>query len=351
MSILIGRTANQVRSLPSLQASVENDVIAVVIPCYLVSRHVCDVIARIGSEVDAIYCIDDACPEGSGDLVESQVTDPRVRVLRLAQNQGVGGAVMTGYRQALADGATVIVKVDGDGQMDPALIPLLVAPILRGDADYVKGNRFFDLRHIRRMPALRRIGNLGLSFMAKASTGYWDIFDPTNGYTAIHADVAALLPYESISRRYFFETDMLFRLNTLRAVVLDVPMDARYGDENSNLRISRIAGEFFVKHCRNLGKRIAYNYFLRDLSIASLELLVGAGLTTFALIFGGWHWSVSSSTGTAATVGTVMIPALALLLGLQLILAFLGYDIASVPRRALHPRLHRLPRRLPDDVA
>jgi len=322
--------------------------VAVAIPCYRVAGHILDVLAAIGPEVDDIYCIDDACPDGSGDLVERQVADPRVRVLRHAQNQGVGGAVLTGYLQALADGATVIVKVDGDGQMDPALIPLLVAPILRGDADYVKGNRFFDLRHIRRMPKLRRIGNLGLSFMAKASTGYWDIFDPTNGYTAIHADVAALLPFDNISRRYFFETDMLFRLNTLRAVVLDVPMDARYGDENSNLNISRIAGEFLVKHCRNLGKRIAYNYFLRDLSIASLELLVGAGLTIFALLFGGWHWYVSSSTSTAATVGTVMIPALALLFGLQLILAFLGYDIASVPRRALHPRLQGQLRKLLD---
>ena len=122
----------------------------------------------------------------------------------------------------MSAGADVIVKIDGDGQMDPSLVPRFVAPILRGDADYAKGNRFFDLRHIRRMPPLRRIGNLGLSFMAKASTGYWDVFDPTNGYTAIHARVASMLPYERISRRYFFETDLLFRLNTLRAAVIDV---------------------------------------------------------------------------------------------------------------------------------
>ena len=313
--------------------------IVVVIPCYRVTNHVCDVIASIGDEVSAIYCIDDACPDGSGDLIEREVRDSRVRVLRHAHNQGVGGAVLTGYRQAIADGARIIVKVDGDGQMDAALIPVFVAPILRGDADYVKGNRFFDLRHIRRMPPLRRVGNLGLSFMAKASTGYWDLFDPTNGYTAIHADVASLLPFDSLSRRYFFETDMLFRLNTLRAAVIDLPMDAVYGDETSNLKVSRVAGEFFGKHCRNLGKRIAYNYFLRDLSIASLELLIGTGLVLFGTLFGGWHWYLSSSTGTPASVGTVMIPTLALLLGLQLVLAFLGYDIANVPRLALHPRL------------
>ena len=313
--------------------------IAVVIPAYRVAKHVLEVITAIGPECDRVYVIDDACPEHSGDLVEAQCKDPRVQVIRNAINLGVGGAVMAGYRQAIADGMSVIIKIDGDGQMDAALVPVMVGPILHGDADYTKGNRFFDLRYIRRMPLARRLGNLALSFMSKASTGYWDVFDPTNGYTAIHADVAALLPLDSISRRYFFETDMLFRLNTLRAVVLDIPMDARYGDEHSSLRITHIAGEFFAKHCRNLFKRIIYNYYLRDLSIASVELLIGSGLLSFGVLFGGWHWYLSSSTGAAASVGTVMIPALAVLLGLQLLLAFLGYDIASTPRRALHPRI------------
>jgi len=195
--------------------------IAVVVPSYKVTRHIFEVVAAIGPEVDAIYCVDDACPDGSGDFIERELSDPRVRVLRHVRNLGVGGAVMTGYRQAVADGARVIVKIDGDGQMDPSLLPAFVMPILRGHADYAKGNRFWDLRQINQMPLLRRLGNLGLSFMAKASTGYWNVFDPTNGYTAIHADIAAHLPLDSISQRYFFETDMLFRLNTLRAVVVD----------------------------------------------------------------------------------------------------------------------------------
>jgi len=218
--------------------------IAVVIPSYRVVHHILEVVNAFGPEVDVIYCVDDACPEGSGDFIACNASDPRIRVLRHAQNLGVGGAVMTGYRQAIADGARVIVKVDGDGQMNPTLIPAFVTPILRGIADYTKGNRFWDLRQIKQMPFMRRIGNLGLSFLAKASTGYWNVFDPTNGYTAIHADIAARLPLDSISKRYFFETDMLFRLNTLRAVVLDVPMDARYGDETSSLKASRVLVEF-----------------------------------------------------------------------------------------------------------
>jgi glycosyltransferase involved in cell wall biosynthesis len=318
--------------------------IAVVIPSYKVIQHILDVVGAIGPEVDVIYCVDDACPEGSGDFIACNVSDPRVRVLRHTQNLGVGGAVMTGYRQAVIDGARVIVKIDGDGQMDPALLPAFVTPILRGMADYTKGNRFWDLRQIKQMPLMRRIGNLGLSFMAKASTGYWNIFDPTNGYTAIHADIAARLPLDAISQRYFFETDMLFRLNTLRAVVLDVPMDARYGDEGSNLKESGALIEFSFKHLRNLCKRVFYNYFLRDLPVASIELVLAVGLLAFGVTFGTWRWWLSSHTGHTASIGTVMIPSLALVFGMQLALAFLNYDVASIPRRALHPRLnHRLP--------
>ncbi|MDZ4348362.1 MAG: glycosyltransferase family 2 protein [Xanthomonadaceae bacterium] len=315
----------------------QSHAIAVVLPCFRVTRHILSVIDSMPAQVGIIYCVDDACPDGSGSFIEANATDPRVRVLRHGENQGVGGAVMTGYRQAIADGAQVIVKIDGDGQMDPALLPAFVAPILRGDADYTKGNRFWDLTAIGRMPLLRRVGNLALSFLAKLSTGYWNLFDPTNGYTAIHADIAARLPLDSISRRYFFETDMLFRLNTLRAVVVDVPMDARYGDEVSNLKVSRIFGEFAFKHVRNTFKRIAYNYYLRDLSIASLELIAALGLLTFALLFGGWHWWQSAQSGVPAAVGTIMIATVAVVSGLQFLLAFLNFDIANLPRRAMHP--------------
>lgn len=313
--------------------------IAAVIPCYKVVDHVLDVIAGVGPEVAVIYCVDDACPDGSGGFIESHCQDGRVRILRHSVNLGVGGAVMTGYSQALMDGMDIMVKLDGDGQMDPRLIPVFAAPILRGEADYTKGNRFFDLRNISRMPPSRRAGNLGLSFFAKASTGYWNIFDPNNGYTAVHARVAALLPVESISKRFFFETDMLFRLNALRAVVVDIPMDARYGNEVSNLKISSIFGEFFLKHCRNLGKRILYNYFLRDLSIASIELLAGTLLLIAGGLIGGAVWYGSVASGVVASVGTVMIPTISIMLGFQLVLAFLAYDISSVPRHPLHPRL------------
>jgi dolichol-phosphate mannosyltransferase len=312
--------------------------IAVVIPCYKVTRHVLDVIAAIGPECTRIYAVDDACPEHSGNHIENNCRDPRVSVLRHDKNQGVGGAMITGYQMALVDGMEIVVKIDGDGQMDPALLLDFVAPILVGEADYTKGNRFFDLEEIRVMPKVRLIGNAMLSFMTKLSSGYWDIFDPANGYTAIHASVLRRLPLAKISKSYFFETDMLFRLNTVRAVVVDVPMHAKYADEVSNLKISRIATEFLCKHVRNFCKRIFYNYYLRDMSLASLELPLGVGMLLFGSVFGGYHWIASARSGIAAPFGTVMLASITVLMGLQFVLAFIAHDISSTPRRVLHRR-------------
>jgi len=319
-----------------LTNSLQKARVAVVIPSYKVTDHVVDVISNIPTTVWRIYVVDDACPENSGKFVEEHVDDDRVRVTYNEKNMGVGGAVMAGYRAAIDDGAEILVKVDGDGQMDPTLIPYFVEPILSGEADYTKGNRFYDLEEIRSMPPVRLFGNAMLSLMTKLSSGYWNLFDPTNGFTAIHADIVRRLPFLKISRRYFFETDMLFRLNTLRAVVVDIPMDAKYGEEVSNLKISKILGEFIYKHTRNFLKRVFYNYYLRDLSLASVELPAGLGMMVFGVFFGGYHWIDSVVKGVATPAGTVMLAAMPLLMGLQLVLAFIGYDISTVPRRPIH---------------
>ena len=315
--------------------------VAVVIPSFRVKQQILEVIDGIPVAITRIYVIDDACPEQSGDWVKVNRHDARIVILRNATNLGVGGAVMAGYARALEDGMDVIVKMDGDGQMDAAALPQLVGPILRGEADYTKGNRFYELDQIGRMPFARILGNAALSFMTKISSGYWDLFDPTNGYTAIHARVVEKLPMEKISRRYFFETDMLFRLNILRAVVADVPMEARYGAEISNLDIWRVLLDFSFKHMRNTCKRIFYNYFLRDLALASIELVMGTLLLLAGSVLGAWFWYQSSSTGITASAGSVMLVALQVIVGLQLLLGFLAYDIAAVPRRTLYRLLAR----------
>ncbi len=309
--------------------------VAVVIPCYKVKRHVLKVLAAIGPEVDAIFVVDDCCPEGSGLYVRNECRDERVQVLFNEKNQGVGGATLAGYGEALKQGAEIIVKIDGDGQMDPTLIPDFVRPIEEGCADYAKGNRFYSIEGLQQMPVIRLIGNSVLSFMSKLSSGYWNVFDPTNGYTAISRCVAARLPFDKIARRYFFESDILLRLNVLRAVVLDIPMAARYGDEVSNLRISGIIPEFIIKYTMNGLKRLFYNYYLRDFSVASIEILLGVCALLFGVVFGARMWYVSIATGVTASSGTVMLAALPTLVGIQLILAFLSYDVGSVPKYAL----------------
>lgn len=310
--------------------------VAVIVPCYRVRPHILALLARIGPEVDWIIVVDDACPEHSGRHVRENCSDCRVTILRNEKNEGVGGAVLRGYAHALQLGAEIIVKLDGDGQMDPRLIKYLIWPIADGRADYAKGNRFFNVEGLRSMPKIRLLGNALLSFFSKISSGYWTIFDPTNGYTAISAQTLALLPMAKISHRYFFESDMLFQLGMVRASVVDVPMRAVYANEESSLMISRVIWQFLCKHFANAFRRIAHNYFLRDFSLGSIELVAGVCFVLFGVIFGAYHWVESIQTGVTATTGTVMLAALPVILGVQLLLSFLAFDIGSTPNLPIH---------------
>lgn len=318
--------------------------VAVVIPCYRVGDGLAGLLQRIGPEVDLIVVVDDACPDDSAARALADQPEPRTLLVRHASNQGVGGATASGYRAALAAGAEVVVKLDGDGQMDPALIPALIEPILSGRADYTKGNRFHRLSYLRGMPRIRLAGNAALSFMAKASSGYWQLFDPTNGFTAIHAAVLAEIELDRMARRYFFESDLLYHLNQLRAVVVELPMSARYADEHSSLSPLRVAPGFAWGHLRNLTRRIGYSYFVRGFSLATVELMLALPLILFGLGFGIEHWIHSVRSGEAASAGTVMLSALPILLGSQLLLSWLNFDVASEPRTPLHPMLTRVPR-------
>jgi hypothetical protein len=307
--------------------------VAVIIPSYCVKKHILDVVNSIPDTITNIYIIDDKCPENTGNYVFQHCQDTRIKVIFNEFNLGVGGAVMSGYHEAIKDEMDILVKLDGDGQMNPELIHHFITPIINGAADYTKGNRFYDLTYVLRMPKIRLIGNLCLSFMNKLSSGYWTTFDPTNGYTAIHSKIAKKLPFDKISNRYFFETDILFRLNILRANVLDIPMDAVYGDEKSNLKVSKILFEFFLKHSRNFIKRIIYNYFLRDFSLASLELVSGLLFTIWGFSFGLYSWIKYASANTPTPTGTIMLSVLPLLIGIQLLLNFFSYDINNIPKQ------------------
>lgn len=310
--------------------------IAVVVPCYREKAHILDVLSGIGPEVSSIYVIDDKCPDGTGDYVEAINKDPRVKICRHEKNQGVGGATLTGYKAALDDGCDVIVKLDGDGQMDPSLIPNLVMPIRRHEADYTKGNRLHRRGAVSGMPFVRLMGNMGLTLMSKLSSGYWDIMDPTNGFTAIHANVARQLPLDDIAKGFFFESDMLFRLAGLNAVVRDVPMRARYGEEVSHLVVHRVFWTFLVGHLRNTWRRIVDTYFVREVGIASFELILGAILLPAGGLYGAFHWWRSIATGIPATAGTAILSAMPIIVGVQLLLAFIGHDTRRQPTKPIH---------------
>jgi glycosyltransferase involved in cell wall biosynthesis len=310
--------------------------IAAVIPAYRVERDIEFVLGGIPPYIKYIIVVDDASPDSSADLVTAAAKkDKRITLIKHTQNQGVGGAMISGFRKALELGAQIIIKLDGDGQMDTTHIPALITPLIQGKADYVKGNRFRDFQSLQKMPLIRRIGNLGLSFLTKAATGYWNIFDPTNGFFAIRAEILAQLALDKIDRRYFFETSMLANLYLLGALVMDVPIPAQYGNEISNLSIRRTIFEFPFKLFVTFLRRIVIRYYIYDFSMMSLYLMIGVPLLLFGGIFGGVKWIQYASQNIPAPTGTVMLPTLSVILGIQILLSAIEIDMNSTPHKTL----------------
>lgn len=314
--------------------------LAVVIPAYRTEKEILAVLQGIPAFIRHIIVVDDASPDSSADLVTAAAKkNRRILLVRHTKNQGVGGAMVTGFKKALELGAEIVIKLDGDGQMDPQYIPALITPLITGEADYAKGNRFRDFDALRQMPIVRRIGNLGLSFLTKAATGYWNIFDPTNGYFAIRAEMLAQLSLDRIDKGYYFETSMLSRLYLRDAFVQDVTIPARYRNEVSSLSIRRVLFEFPYKLTRTLIKRIILKYFIFDFSMMSIYLLTGIPLLLFGLIFGITKWIQYAELGIAAPTGTVILPTLSVILAIQILLSAIEIDLNAAPRKAISKAL------------
>lgn len=325
--------------LPSL-SSLKKYNLAVVIPCYRVEREINSVIASLPRYIRHIIVVDDASPDATAEIVrQAAKKDKRITLLRHEQNQGVGGAMVTGFRKALELDAQIVVKIDGDGQMDAEYLPGLLLPLVSGEADYTKGNRFRDFQALQKMPLIRRVGNMALGFLSKAATGYWNLFDPTNGYVAIRDVVLTQLPLEKIDRSYYFETSMLAHLYLLGAMVRDVPMPARYGGERSNLSVRRTLFEFPFKLMKTFFKRLVLKNLIYDFSMASIYLLAGIPLLLFGLIFGVIKWVDYAARNVPAPTGTVMLPTLSVLLGIQFMIAAIEIDLRSTPKTPLSPPL------------
>jgi dolichol-phosphate mannosyltransferase len=308
--------------------------IAVVIPAFCEEGRVGNVIRELPGWVDHIVAVDDKSGDDTFGVIQ-RVGDPRVRALRHEENQGVGGATITGFNQACELGADIIVKMDGDGQMDPGGLPAMIEPIRLREADFTKGNRFLHTRQLVQMPFVRRVGNVGLSFLAKAASGYWSNFDPTNGYFAMHATIWKMLHHEQLGRRFFFENSLLLELGLARVVVRDVYMPARYGDKISHLSERQALLEFPWLLLRGFLRRVLLQYFIRDFSAVSLFLLSGIFAAAFGLAWGLYYWWHYAHLQLPTPTGTVMIAVLPLVIGLQLLLQALVMDIQNVPRELI----------------
>lgn len=306
--------------------------IAVVIPCYKVSKHLKDVLLSIPEFVDDIIVIDDACPENSGTIARNQEKS-NIHVIEHEHNLGVGGAVISGYRKACSLESDIIVKLDGDGQMNPDYLEKLIQPILDSKADYTKGNRFHDFEALKTMPKTRLFGNSTLSFIIKAASGYWNMMDPTNGFCAISRKALQSIDLDKIEQRYFFETDLLIHLNLANKVVQDVAIPAIYKDEKSNLSIRKTLFSFPFKIWKRFMKRIFFKYYIYNFNMASIYIFIGIPMLLFGFTFGVYRWTIGIMENTENNAGTIMLVALPIILGVQFLLQAIHIDIQSVPKK------------------
>lgn len=306
----------------------EEQKIAVAIPCYKVEQHLERVVQGLPAFVDIIILVDDCSPDRTGALVDRlAVSDSRIVALHHTENRGVGGAMKTAFAKAVEMGADVVVKLDGDGQMDASYIASLVEGLR--EADFAKGNRLFDRQMLRRMPMVRRIGNMGIGFMVKAASGYWNVSDPVNGFFAIRTATLSQMDMQRVADRYFFESSMLIEMHYAGARVSEVPMPAIYADETSNLSIGKTLFSFPPKLIAAWIRRLHLSYFVYDFNICSLYLLVGLPSFLFGLVFGLVNWIHYASLGSPSPTGTIMVAVLTFVLGFQMLLAAAQYDITT----------------------
>lgn len=287
------------------------------------------VIATMPDFVDDIVIVDDCSPDNTSAVV-SMSNDSRVTLIRHEVNQGVGGAIITGHRTAMNLGADVNVIMAGDAQMDPAYLPELLEPVTAQGYGFAKANRFFSPESFEGMPRYRVFGNIVLSFMTKLASGYWHLFDPQNGYTAIRTEVLKRLPLSNVSRRYSFENDLLIHLNILQVPAVDVPIPAVYGEEVSSIRLSKVVPELMSLLTKGFWRRIWYRYVLWSFSPIALLLVLGILTFGFGLIVAVWV-SFQVLASVVATAATVMLAALPLMIGTQLLVSALQLDIQASP--------------------
>lgn len=298
-----------------------------VVPAFRVSESIIQVVDGCLRHSDLVIVVDDACPESSGGFAKAHFkSNSAVLVLENAHNLGVGGAVKRGMKEGFDRGFDVGVKVDGDGQIEPSLIPSLLEVMDQGNYDCVKGNRFSRPEDFEQMPAIRLLGNLGLSVLSKLSSGYWRLNDPTNGFIALSSKTYSKLRMEKIANDYFFESDLLFRLGLINARIGELGMTAVYGEEKSSLRPLRSIPRFLLGNLKNGLKRLVYDYFIKEWNQGTISLLAGSFLSTYGLVQALSISIESTGRSTPTPAGTLFVAAVPIIVGIQLLLNFSFYD-------------------------
>lgn len=302
----------------------EDQRIGIIVPAHNEERHILKVIMGLPDFVDRIYIIDDASSDRTAAIVTEQaVTDPRIRLWRRRRNRGLGASLVAGYRLATLEGMDIAVTMDGDGQMDPVHIPALLAPIISGKAAYSKGNRLADERHL--MPLFRRIGNSLLTLLTKVSSGYWDLIDPQNGYTAADRAAMAIILKGPIWSRYGACNDVLINLNAARFRVASVVMPPIYRDERSGIRIPTYIPMLSWILAKGFFRRLTRKYGGLNLHPILLFFVGGGILALTGLGFGIMSIIEKATTGSVST-GNVILTALCIISAVQLLGHAFLYD-------------------------
>jgi glycosyltransferase involved in cell wall biosynthesis len=327
--------------------------VAAVVPAHNEAEHIGRVIATMPDIVDEIVVVDDLSTDSTAALAQA-TGDARVTVIRHEHNLGVGGAILTGHRTAMKLGADVNVVMAGDGQMNPEFLPSLLDPVVEDGYGFAKANRFFSMDSFAGMPRHRIMGNLALSFATKAASGYWHLFDPQNGYTAIRREVLERLSLDRIARGYSFENDLLVHLNILRVPAVDVPIPAVYGSEVSGIRLRRVIPEMARLMVLGFWKRFFYKYVLWSFSPIALFLLMGLALVGFGVAVGAWVVAHTLGSPTAST-GSVLLAVTPFLLGMNMVMFAFMLDMQESPdspinAHGLASRWARLPGASPSDA-
>jgi len=303
--------------------------VCVVVPAHNEEKLIATTLRTMPAFVDHIFVVDDLSSDATA-AEAAAVGDPRVSIIRHAVNTGVGGAIISGHKRVMDVGGDISVVMAGDAQMDPAYLGALLDPIVEDGYGFTKANRFFGRESFSGMPAHRVFGNVMLSFLTKVASGYWNLFDPQNGYTAIRRDVLDVLPLDKISPRYQFENDLLINLSILGVRAKDVPIPAIYGAEVSGIRLTRVIPSITALLFKGFWQRIWWKYVLWSFSPIALLLFMGL----FMLLFGsawGVFATVEAIGSHSPTAGTVLLAVGPAMTGIYLLVQALVLDIQATP--------------------